>query len=149
VTVGTHGQGFERLLEALSVLPADELVVQHGVAPAPPGVREAQPLYKYHEMLDRFRSADKVVMHAGVGSILLGLRMGHTPVVVPRLLARGEHVDDHQTGLASALAEVGAVIPVWDTASLAEAVEKAPRRHDERPPLERDLHRMVRDALTP
>ena len=56
-------------------------------------------------MLECFRSADKVVTHAGVGSILCADREGHVPLVVPRRHDLGEHVDDHQLELARALAD--------------------------------------------
>ena len=69
-TVGTHQQPFERMLHALQVLPADELVVQHGPASPPAGVRRAVPFMSFGDMLEHFESADVVITHAGVGSIL-------------------------------------------------------------------------------
>ena len=148
VTLGTHHQPFPRLVDALASLPASELVVQHGHSPAPPGVREAVRFLGFGEMLERVRAADVVVVHAGVGSILLARREGHTPLVVPRLHRHGEHVDDHQVELTEALAEQRKVIPVWDPADLAAAVASAPRRGAARPPAEGPLHVAVREALS-
>ncbi|GAA1147879.1 glycosyltransferase [Nesterenkonia lutea] len=51
--------------------------------------------------------ADVVVTHAGVGSTLRLLELGISPVLVPRRKARGEHIDDHQTQVASQLAAAG------------------------------------------
>ena len=147
VTVGTHQQPFHRMLAALEALPANELVVQHGYGAAPGGVSHAAAFMSFGEMLEQFESADIVVTHAGVGSILLALRVGHTPIVVPRYKRNGEHVDDHQVELTRALSGGGRVIAAWDTASLARAVASAPPR---RPPPERGerpIHAAVRAAL--
>ena len=76
--------------------------------------------------MEHIRVADVVVTHAGVGSILTCLRLGRTPLVVPRQSRFGEHVDDHQVELTRALADDGKVIPVWDVADLPALVESAP-----------------------
>lgn len=147
VTLGTHHQPFPRLIEALAKLPADDLVVQHGHSDPPAHARESVAFLDFGAMLDRMRSADVVVTHAGVGSILLARREGHTPIVVPRLHARGEHVDDHQVDLTEALSEQGKVIPVWESTDLAGVVASAPQRQAPRPPQPGPLHDAVRDAL--
>ena len=147
VTVGTHQQPFQRMLSALEALPASELVVQHGYGAPPSGVSHAAAFMSFGEMLEQFEAADTVVTHAGVGSILLALRVGHTPIVVPRYKRYGEHVDDHQVELTRALADAGRVVAAWDTAGLAATVRGAPPR---RPPPERGqrpIHAAVRAAL--
>jgi UDP-N-acetylglucosamine transferase subunit ALG13 len=147
VTVGTHQQPFLRLVAALATLPSEELVVQHGPAPAPTGVARAVPFMAFPEMLANFRRADVVVTHAGVGSILLATNAGHTPIVVPRLKERGEHVDDHQVHLINELERDNRVIVVWDTSRLAAAVVAAPPRRE---PVQRRPTRLqaaVRAAL--
>lgn len=147
VTLGTHHDPFTRLIDALAELPGDELVVQHGHSPPPRGVREATPFLTFGEMLARVREADRVVTHAGVGSILLARREGHTPVVVPRLHRLGEHVDDHQVELTEALVAEDKVIAVWNGTGLPAALEAAPPRGEPRPPKQCPLHTAVRAAL--
>jgi UDP-N-acetylglucosamine transferase subunit ALG13 len=147
VTFGTHHQPFTRLLEAIESLPPDELVVQYGHSPAPVGVAESTAFLGFQEMLDRVRAADVVVTHAGVGSILLALREGHRPVVVPRRSEHGEHVDDHQVELTVALVAAERVIPVWDVSDLPAAVAAAPPRAGAQPPVAGPLHHAVRAAL--
>ena len=147
VTVGTHQQPFVRLVEALAALPSDQLVVQHGPAPAPAGVARAVPFLSFPEMLDNFARADVVVTHACVGSILLATNAGHVPIVVPRLKELGEHVDDHQVHLINELERDHRVIVVADTSRLADAVAAAPARRE---PLRRKpgpLQANVRAAL--
>ncbi|MDP9401617.1 MAG: glycosyltransferase [Actinomycetota bacterium] len=147
VTVGTHGQPFTRLLDALALLPLDELVVQHGPAPAPSGVRRAVPFMPYGEVLEHLEAARAVVTHAGVGSILSCLRVGHRPIVVPRLRRHGEHVDDHQLDLLDRLAGLDRVVAVFDLAELPQAVAAAPPRRDPEAQGERPLHGALRAAL--
>jgi UDP-N-acetylglucosamine transferase subunit ALG13 len=62
------------------------------------------------------------VTHAGVGSILIALTNGKRPIVVPRLRAFGETVDDHQVESARRFATAGLVTLVEDPARLAEAL---------------------------
>jgi UDP-N-acetylglucosamine transferase subunit ALG13 len=127
-TVGTHHQPFDRLLRALAELEVDDLVVQHGTGSAPAGVARAEAFMPFDEIVGCLRRAEKVITHAGVGSILCATREGHTPLVVPRRHELGEHVDEHQAELTRALAAKGAVVPVWDTAELAELLDRAPAR---------------------
>jgi UDP-N-acetylglucosamine transferase subunit ALG13 len=146
VTVGTHHQPFERLLDALDGLD-DELVVQYGPGKPPATALHAEPFMPFDTMLDRFREADTVITHAGVGSIICASREGHVPLVVPRRHELGEHVDDHQVELTRALAQRGSVVAVWDVDTLAETVATAP---PQRPPAtsgEPALCPSVRDAL--
>ena len=146
VTVGTHHQPFTRLLGALAMLP-DDVVVQHGHSRPPSGVGRVVAFLPFPELVELMAVADVVVTHAGVGSILLALRCGHTPVVVPRRRQHSEHVDDHQVELTVALAQRGQVVPVWDVATLADAVDAVPRRRLARAPRQGPLHRAVREAL--
>lgn len=149
VTVGTHQQAFQRLLDGLENLPDDPLVVQYGYGRPPPAAGEAAAFFGYSEILERMEVARVVVTHAGVGSILTALRVGHTPVVVPRLHRFGEHVDDHQVQLVRRLEEEGRVLAVWDVSELASAVADVPPRQagGEPDPRQIQLQRAVRDAL--
>lgn len=147
VTVGTHGDPFERLLNALAPLDPETLVVQYGPGQPPPGVARAEAFMPFDRMLECFREAEKVITHAGVGSILCATREGHTPLVVPRRHDLGEHVDEHQAELTRALAETGAVRAVWDTAELVGALTATPARGEAPPRAESALGTAVRAAL--
>jgi UDP-N-acetylglucosamine transferase subunit ALG13 len=145
VTVGTHHQPFERLLDALNSLD-DELVVQYGPG-KPPAASYAEAFMPFDQMLKRFREADTVITHAGVGSIICASREGHVPLVVPRRHDLGEHVDDHQVELTRALAQRGNVVAVWDVDTLAETVASAPVRRPVSETVEPALCPSVRSAL--
>ncbi|MEX1140865.1 MAG: glycosyltransferase [Thermoleophilaceae bacterium] len=147
VTVGTHHQPFERLLDALARLDGDRLVVQYGVGERPARASAAAAFMPFDAMLEHFRAADVVVTHAGVGSILCAAREGHVPLVVPRSAELGEHVDDHQIELTNALAKRGSVVPVWDVDELGEAIAHAPPRGSTTVSADPALCRAVRMAL--
>jgi UDP-N-acetylglucosamine transferase subunit ALG13 len=94
------------------------------------------------------REATTVVTHAGVGSILSARRAGHLPVVVPRLHALGEHVDDHQAELTRTLEAAGEVVAVWPGEPLAPVIAgAASRRPVPSGDAVRPIHRAVRAAL--
>lgn len=147
VVLGTHHQPFVRLTDAIEGLEREDVVVQHGHSPAPRGVREARQFLTIPDFEEHMRFAEVVVTHAGVGSILLARRLGHTPVVVPRRQVHGEHVDDHQVELTVKLAETRKVVPLWDVDNLVATVAAAPRPGPSRQPAEGPLHRAVRAAL--
>jgi UDP-N-acetylglucosamine transferase subunit ALG13 len=129
-TVGTHYDGFPRMLRALESVVADRLIVQHGHGAAPSNADVARGMMPFAEMLEHFQEADVVITHAGVGSILLSLHHGHVPVVIPRWHRLGEHVDDHQVELTKQLESRGLVVPVWDEHTLADTLLRVPPRSD-------------------
>jgi UDP-N-acetylglucosamine transferase subunit ALG13 len=147
VTVGTHHQPFDRLLNALGALDGAELVVQYGPGAPPSGITRAEAYMPFDAMLECFREADAVITHAGVGSILCARREGQVPLVVPRRHDLGEHVDEHQAELTRELEAHGSVVAVWDTGALAEAVASAPPRRPQSETVEPPLCPSVRAAL--
>lgn len=148
VTVGSNPTfRFDRLIEAVGRLSAQELVVQHGPATAPHGVERAYEWLSFDQVLGFMDEADAVVSHAGTGTIICASNMGHVPVVVPRLKRYGEIVDDHQVALASAFERTGRVSVAWDVASLPECVARSSRRGSPAKPGEGALQNAVRLAL--
>jgi UDP-N-acetylglucosamine transferase subunit ALG13 len=127
VTCGSSHFGFDRMMEALAALPAEQLEVQHGPSEPPPGVIGV-PFLPFDDLVTRIQAAEIVVTHAGVGSILCAVRAGHTPVIFPRLKRFGETVDDHQEELAEALSRQGTVIVARSGDDLVRAVDAVPAR---------------------
>jgi UDP-N-acetylglucosamine transferase subunit ALG13 len=131
-TVGSTQIPFERFIRALDVLPGDRLFVQHGPVSPPPRAARSKAFMQFPEVVEGMDEAEVVVCHAGAGSILCALRVGHVPVVVPRLRQFAETVDDHQVELARALAAEGKVVCVEEIDELGEIVATArPRRSPE------------------
>ena len=126
VTLGTDEHPFERALDAVDRLrPAHELVVQHGHTP--PRDWEGATWFDFvpfDELRSLMSDADAIVSHAGVGSIMTVVSLGRRPVVITRLAAHGEHVDDHQLQIVAKLAARGFVVPLEDT-EIETAIEES------------------------
>jgi UDP-N-acetylglucosamine transferase subunit ALG13 len=127
VTVGTHEQPFDRLVEAAAALGGDEhLIVQYGTSKVAHGRGEWIDFMSFDELAEHARRARVVVSHAGVGSIVVARRYGHRPIIMPRRPHFGEHVDEHQMQLTRRLAKAGIVTVVEDAEQLAAAVAAPP-----------------------
>ncbi len=133
VTVGTHEQPFDRLVEAVDALVADgilkeEVFVQTGYCIYEPAHCEHQRFVPAPEMRKHIKNADVVVTHGGPSSFIEAMTAGKVPVVVPRYERYGEHVNDHQEAFVRLVAErQGGIVPVYDADDLAAAIDEARR----------------------
>ena len=110
VTLGTYrGYGFGRLVRRLlAILPSDaDVLWQTGDTDTSSLGVNGHYAIPEHDLTQAMGEADVVVGHAGVGTALAALEVGRCPVLVPRRLVRGEHVDDHQTQIAGELGARG------------------------------------------
>lgn len=131
VTLGTiEGYRFDAIIDAVLAtgLANENTVWQTGYTTG----RTDLPGRAYAETsaaeFERFAtSADVVISHSGVGSILGFLELGIYPLIVPRRLARKEHVDDHQTQIAAHVAKLGISEVVEAPDLTAESIRNAAR----------------------
>lgn len=124
--LGTDEHPFARALDIIDHLrPAHELVVQHGHTP-PRDWAEATwfDFVPFEELMSLMREADAIVCHGGVGTIMTALLLGRRPVVIPRLAAHAEHVDDHQLQIVGKLGSRGFVVPLLDGADIEAAIDE-------------------------
>ena len=131
VTLGTfRGYGFGRLVRRLlDVLPPRaEVLWQTGDTDTSDLGVEGHYAIPDRDLTQAIREADVVVAHAGVGTALATLEVGKCPVLVPRRLAHGEHVDDHQTQIARELGARGLSRSVEADALALEDLLAAARR---------------------
>ncbi len=130
VTVGTHEQPFDRLVEAMDILKRDvlsqeEVFVQTGYCTYQPKYCEWSKFIPYQDMGKRIAQARIVITHGGPASFIQVLQAGKTPIVVPRQSRYGEHVNDHQVEFVKAVAErMGTIVPVYEVEKLRETIEK-------------------------
>ena len=99
VTVGTHEQQFDRLVEYMDKWAAqnsEEVVIQTGYSTYKPKYCKWQKLFPYQEMSKRVDEARIVITHGGPSSFIAPLQIGKTPIVVPRKFECDEHVNNHQ-----------------------------------------------------
>lgn len=113
VTVGGNSTyGYRRLVEAsMRVLPDDVSTLwQTGPTDVSDLDIAAVPSLPSSELSRAMSEADVVIGHAGTGTALAALAAGKIPILVPRSVGHGEHVDAHQHDLAAFLAERGLAI---------------------------------------
>ena len=151
VSVGTHEAPFDRMLHAVHQLElGEDVIVQYGPsAIRSAGATEVEYL-SFDQMVGYIRDARAVVMHAGVGSVMVSLANGKRPIVMARLREHGEHVDDHQLELARRLDAHGLVTLVEDQGDLERALaapEQAPGEMSGTPWLGNDLRTYLADHL--
>ncbi|MDD3809814.1 MAG: glycosyltransferase [Erysipelotrichaceae bacterium] len=101
VTVGTHEQQFNRLVQFIDELKRDnhikeDVVIQTGYCTYEPKYCSFQKLFPYDEMVEKVNAARIVITHGGPSSFVMPLRIGKIPIVVPRQKGYHEHVNDHQ-----------------------------------------------------
>ena len=130
VTVGTHKQGFERLIKAIDDLVntnkiKDEVIIQTGYTSYVPKRCKWFKFVPQNEFGDLCRKSDIIITHGGVGSIMTPLKFNKTTIVVPRLKKFNEHADDHQLQIVKELEKMGKIIAVYDIDNLYSAISKA------------------------
>lgn len=125
VTVGTHEQPFNRLVECVDNLKRDgviteDVIIQTGFSTYEPKFCQWSKLIPYKQMVQNVADARIVITHGGPASFIMPLQVGKTPIVVPRQSEFNEHVNDHQVDFSKAVAErMGTIIPVYDIGELA------------------------------
>lgn len=116
ITVGTHEQPFDRLVEvgeALATTTGERVVVQGGPSTVATPSCERVVWMSPDALMETIAQARLVVLHGGPSTLAEVVDAGVLPVVLPRDPARGEHVDAHQLRTA---AQLPADIP-WFTNS--------------------------------
>jgi UDP-N-acetylglucosamine transferase subunit ALG13 len=122
VTTGTC-EPFDRLLEAVDGLDTDErIVAQCGESHVRPRRAECVDFLTFDELRQLVGEARVVVTHGGVGSILVAIKAGVRPVVVPRSRRFGDAVDDHQIGFSRRLHAAGRITLVESADDLRSAL---------------------------
>ena len=121
VTVGTHNQGFYRLVKKADEIAdsmGEEIIIQRGHTAYEPRYASFFDFDSRNEMRALIEKARMIVSHGGAGSIIFALSAGKPVIVVPRLKTYKEHVNEHQLELARALEEEGKVKAVYDIEEL-------------------------------
>ncbi len=129
VTVGTHNQGFDRLVQAADELAAttdEKILIQCGSSTYEPRFAEYFQWTSGQKMKQFTCEARIVITHAAAGAIILAFQHGKPLIVVPRSKRFNEHGDDHQQELANALAaqERTVIVQEPSVAALYQAVEQ-------------------------
>jgi len=129
VFVGTHPQQFNRLLIELDGLVArgiikETVVAQVGASTYVPQNFKTKNFLSYSILLKNIKKSSFVITHAGAGNIIDAMTLHKKIIVVPRLKKFGEHTDNHQIELASALEKSGRVMAVYNIGDLETVISK-------------------------
>ncbi|MCD5535975.1 glycosyltransferase [Lactobacillus delbrueckii] len=128
VTVGTHEQPFNRLIEKMDELVEkgeikEKVVVQYGFSTYDAKHCEMYKMMSFDEMQQTFKDARIVITHGGPSSFVEALQYGKVPIVVPRQLKFNEHVNNHQVDFTKLISErMNNIIPVYDIANLGQTI---------------------------
>ncbi len=129
VTVGSSEFQFNRLLKMVDQLAETlsddiQVVAQSGTCTYSPKHMTMVPWISIEEMREYFSKCRVVITHAGTGSIVNALDCGARVIVVPRLAACKEHIDDHQIEIAREFNKLGYVTIANDLESLINNYQK-------------------------
>lgn len=126
VTVGTHEQQFNRLVEYMDRWAAsheEEVVIQTGYSTYIPKHCEWSELYPYAKMVEWVDRARIVITHGGPSSFIMPLQIGKTPIVVPRKFEFDEHVNNHQVKFCREVeSRMGTIVVVENIEILGEVI---------------------------
>lgn len=128
VTVGTHEQPFNRLIQKIDELKKngtiqDNVIIQTGFSTYEPKYCQWSRLISYQNMIKNVSDARIVITHGGPASFIMPLQVGKTPIVVPRQHQFNEHVNDHQVEFARNVSKrMGTIIDVEDIETLGDII---------------------------
>ena len=128
VTVGTHEQQFNRLVEYMDQWAANHdepVIIQTGYSRYEPKHCQWKRLYPHEEITELIKEARIVISHGGPSSFVMVLKEKKIPIVVPRQLAYNEHINDHQLDFCRELARRWEnIILVEDVDALSNVIER-------------------------
>lgn len=128
VTVGTHEQPFNRLVQKMDELKKngtiqEDVIIQTGFSTYEPQYCQWSKLIPYQQMIKNVEEARIVITHGGPASFIMPLQIGKTPIVVPRQHKFGEHVNNHQVEFARNVEKrMGTIIDVEDVETLGDII---------------------------
>lgn len=110
VTVGTHEQPFNRLIEEIDRLVekgvvTDDVFIQTGYSTYEPKFCKWSSLISFDKMNELMQTSDIIITHGGPATFMSAIANGKKPIVVPRQEKYGEHVNDHQVDFSKQVKE--------------------------------------------
>lgn len=130
VTVGTHEQQFNRLIEKIDKLIEcgcikEKVIIQSGFSTYSSKNCKCEKIIPYSQMINNIKKARIVITHGGPATFIMPLQLGKVPIVVPRQKQYDEHVNDHQLDFAKLVKErQGNIILVEDINDLEKAIKE-------------------------
>ena len=125
VLLGTQKNDFHRLLDAVQKnidngTITDKVIVQAGYTKFESSNMEIFDLIPIDKMNNLIDTAQLVITHGGVGSIIGALKKQKKIIVMPRLSKYGEHVNNHQQEIVSIFEEKGFIKSIHSAEDLTK-----------------------------
>ena len=120
VTVGTHDQQFNRLVEGADRVASgldERVIIQRGCSNYVPSFAEHFRWTSSQQMESLTEQSRLVISQASAGAVILAIRMEKPLILVPRLKRHRENHNDHQLQLAQALDDINRVVVVDEPTS--------------------------------
>ena len=127
VTVG-HQMPFDRLIRAVdewaAAHPDEQVFAQIGTTEYVPHHIDWAPTLDPEEFRSKMESAEAIVAHAGMGTILTAFELGTPILVMPRKGDLQETRNDHQIATANRFLEMGRLAVAMDEHELPLALDR-------------------------
>lgn len=128
VTLGTQDKQFNRLLDAVLKLNTNEqIIIQAGTTRFPSDYKDNIKIYKFiskNDFDEYMKKASCIITHAGVGTIMLGLKYHKKMIVAARLKKYKEHENDHQLQIQETFEKQGYILALKDFEDLEKLIRK-------------------------
>ena len=129
VSTGTEKYPFIRLVKTIDEakgkgLIRDEVVIQDCAIGSKYKITNCThySILPYEEMVRWVRNCNLYICHAGVGSIVTGLKEEKISVVVPRYAKYHEHVDNHQLDITDEFMKRGQIVACYDGDDIVDRI---------------------------
>ena len=128
VTLGTQDKSFHRLLEAIDKEIEkgnikDEVVVQAGLTKYESKNMKLIDFLPFDEFDKLIKKCDLLITHAGVGSLVTGLKYNKKVIGVPRLKKYKEHENDHQLQILKSFTKKGYILSVNNVNNIGKVLK--------------------------
>ena len=124
VTLGTQDKKFPRLLEAVEKLEIDEkIIAQIGSTDFESKKIELHKFMAKDEFDNYMKEARVIISHAGVGTIIEGLKLNKKMIVAARKKEYKEHVNNHQEQILKTFSDNGFILALNNFDNLQELIE--------------------------
>ena len=125
VTLGTQDKKFKRLLDAVEKLDIEEkIIAQIGSTDFESNKIELHKFISKDEFDKYMNEARIIITHAGVGTIIVGLKLHKKMIVAARKKEYKEHVNNHQEQILRLFSEEGYILALDDFDDLEKLIKK-------------------------
>jgi UDP-N-acetylglucosamine transferase subunit ALG13 len=129
VTVGTHYQGFDRLIKKADEIAGkidEKVIAQIGSTKfLPKNMIYFKFIKDEKKLLELHREARIIISHAGAGTLFTIFNNEKPVVIVPRLKKFNEAIDNHQLELSEVLKNEKKAVVVYNIDNLEKALKQA------------------------